>query len=82
MEGIEQLNIQLQFKLYLARLGIKDLAKDSEQYKQLEMSFFAGCSQLLFLFENVIADIEDEDRAMLHMEDLLLQCDQFWKSKQ
>lgn len=77
----KQLNVEVQFNLYMEMVGLKDrLPKTSPQYREMKRTFFGATGMLLVLFRDVLAEL-DENRAVLHLEDMNIQCEQFWKEQ-
>lgn len=77
----KNLEIDYQYELYLKRIQLNKDTMHPQQRIETKRAFYGGFSQLLVLMRDDIANIEDEDRAVLILEDLNTQCEQFWRSQ-
>jgi hypothetical protein len=64
---MEKFNIELQYQLYLKRVGLSEETMHEAQKIQLKQTFFGAFGQFLVLLESEIADL-DEDKAVEVLE--------------
>jgi len=77
----KNLEIDHQYQQYLKRMQLDETKMHPQQKIETKRAFYGGFSQLLVLMFNDVADIDDEDKAVLTLEDLSVQCEQFWKTQ-
>ena len=77
----KSLDLEIQYKFYLEKVGLKESTMHPTQKAETKRAFFGACGQMLILFRDVIAGIEDEDKAILQMQDLLNQVGIFWNQE-
>lgn len=77
----KNLEIEHQYQLYLKRMQLDESKMHPTQKIETKRTFYGGFTQLLVLLHEDIADIEDEDRAVLTLEDLNTQCEQYWRTQ-
>ena len=75
------LDLEVQYQKYLDMVSLKESEMGSIQKRETKRAFFGGCIHLLVLFRDTVGEIEDEDRAILHLEDLMQQAEQYWKEE-
>lgn len=62
-------NIEHQYQLYLRRVGQTEARMHPEQKLQVRQAFYGAVGQIIFLFRDEIAPLEEND-AVAVMEDL------------
>ena len=77
----ETLELEDQYKPYLMRVRLSEDRMSSIQRTETKRAFMGACGQMLVLFRDVIGAIEDEDKAILHMEDMFNQVKIFWNNE-
>lgn len=77
----KNLEIDHQYQLYLKRMGLDEDKMHPQQKVETKRAFMGGCAQMLALMFDDIADIEDENKAVLTLEDLNIQLQQYWKDQ-
>lgn len=75
---MQQFNLEYQYQLYLERVSLKEENMHHEQRKQLKQAFMGACGQLLILFRDDLGGIEDEEKAIATMQDMLNQVGDYW----
>lgn len=75
------LDLEIQYQTYLKRAGISEDRMHPQQRTEAKRAFFGACGQMLILFRDGIGAIEDEDKAVLQMEDLINQVKIFWRNE-
>lgn len=81
MSRSEILDLEVQWKLYLERVGHSEEKMHPQQKAETKRAFFGACGQILILFRDVLGSEEDEDKAVLQMEDLFNQVEIFWRDE-
>lgn len=79
--GNQNLEIEHQYELYLKRMKLDISKMHPQQRTETKRAFMGGFTQMLVLLRTDVAGIEDEDRAVLTLEDLNTQLEQFWNSQ-
>jgi len=81
-ENISQ-NFRLKdhFDHYLKAMGFEKSKLHHTQLEEMERVFMGACGQMLLMFRDGIAAIENEQVAVLQMENLLTQVKKYWLSK-
>lgn len=69
----EKFNLEVQYDLYLQRVGLKQSAMHPIQNKLMKDSFLAACGIMLVMLRDDLGAIEDEMEAIYVMENLLTQ---------
>lgn len=77
----KNLEIEHQYQLYLQRMQLDENKMSVVQKVETKRAFMGGFAQLLVLLREDIAAIEDEDKAVLTLEDLNTQLEQYWKTQ-
>ncbi len=77
----EQFNIEHQYQLYLKRIGLSEATMHGEQKKQLRLTFYGACGQMLILLREDLAAIENEDEAAEVLQNMLDQVGNFLLNK-
>lgn len=77
----ESLELEDQYQLYLKRVGLSEKNMHPVQRTETKRAFMGACGQILVLFRDVLGAIEDEDKAVLHMEDLFNQVQIYWRNE-
>lgn len=77
----KELELEYQYQQYLKKVGLSEEAMHPIQKIETKRAFFGACGQLLILFRDNIGSIEDEDKAILQMQDLINQVGIFWKEQ-
>ncbi|SDS13193.1 hypothetical protein SAMN04487764_1526 [Gillisia sp. Hel1_33_143] len=77
----KELELEYQYEKYLKITGLTENQMHPIQRQEIKRAFFGACGQMLVLFRDEISAIEDEDRAVLSMEDLVNQVEIFWKEE-
>jgi len=54
-------DLNAQYLLYLERIGLSEKNMHPEQKKQLKQAFFGECGQMLVLFRDGIAPMEESE---------------------
>lgn len=75
------LDLESQYQTYLKRVGISEERMHPRQRIETKRAFYGACGQMLILFRDGIGAIEDEDKAILQMQDLLNQVSIFWREE-
>lgn len=74
---MEKFNLEHQYKLYLKRSGLKEEDMPVSQRVETKRAFMGGCSQMVMLFTDDIAELE-ETEALKIFSDIINQCANFW----
>ena len=77
----KELELEYQYQKYLKRGGLNEATMHPIQKKETKRAFYGACGQLLVLFRDVLGKEEDEDKAVLYMEDLFNQAEIFWREE-
>lgn len=77
----KNLEIEHQYQLYLQRMQLDENKMSVVQKVETKRAFMGGFAQLLVLLREDIAAIEDEDKAVLTLEDLNTQLEQYWRTQ-
>jgi len=77
---MKELEIEHQYQLYLQRVDLDERRMPEVQKVETKRAFYAGFAQMLLLARDTISEL-DEDRAVLTLEDLLVQIDIFWQEQ-
>lgn len=77
----QSLELEYQYAQYLKRMKLVEPMMGEQQKKETKLAFYAGVSQTLSLMFNEVANMKDEHRAVLTLDDLVIQCQQFWESQ-
>lgn len=80
-KGNKNLEIEHQYQLYLKRMNLNEKNMHPVQRTETKRAFMGGMAQMLVVMRDDVGGIEDEDRAVLTMEDLLIQLEQYWKKQ-
>ncbi|AFD05977.1 hypothetical protein [Solitalea canadensis] len=75
---MEQFDLNEQYKLYLQRVGLKEVHMSPIQRIETKRAFFGACGQMLLLMRDDIGAIEDDNKAIEAMDNLLNQVGNFW----
>lgn len=75
----QNFSLEKQFDFYLEKAGFDKSEMNPVQLIETKKAFFGACGQMLIMFRDGIAAIEDEYAAVLQMEDLLKQVSKFWQ---
>ena len=78
---MNQFDLDHQYSLYLKRSGLKEAEMHEVQRTETKRAFFGACGQMLLLLRDDLGGMEDEDRAVATMHDMVIQCEQFWKDQ-
>lgn len=78
---MEKFELDHQYKLYLERSGLKEESMHPVQKIETKRAFIGACGQMLILLRDDLGAMEDEDKAILTMQDMITQCEQFWKEQ-
>ncbi|WP_417867995.1 hypothetical protein [Xanthomarina gelatinilytica] len=81
MGDSSELELEYQYQEYLKKIGLNESQMHPVQKVETKRAFFGACGQMLLLFRDNLATIEDEDRAVLTMEDLFNQVKIFWREE-
>lgn len=76
---IKELDLEVQYKTYLQKMQLDETKMHPVQKLETKNAFMAGCGQTLVLMLEVIGAMKDEDRAVLHLEDLLNQANFYFE---
>lgn len=77
----KSLDLEDQFSFYLNKVGLSKSEMHPIQLTETKRAFMGACGQMLVLFRDVLGAIEDEDKAILQMEDLFNQIQIFWNNE-
>ena len=77
----KNLEIDYQYELYLKRMALDESKMHEVQKTETKRAFYAGATQILAVMCVDIACIEDFNRAVVTIDDLVIQCEQFWKEQ-
>lgn len=77
----QSLDLEDQYKNYLELARMSESDMHPTQRTETKRAFMAGCGQMLVLFRDVLGAMEDEYKAVLHMEDLFNQVEIYWKNE-
>lgn len=80
-QTVKDLDIEIQYQHYLKLTGLFESTMHPTQKVETKRAFMAGFGQMIILMLEVVSEIEDEDRAVLHLEDLFNQTQMFWKNE-
>jgi len=69
----EKFNLEVQYDLYLQRVGLKQSAMHPIQNKLMKDSFLAACGIMLVMLRDDLGAIDDEMEAIYVMENLMTQ---------
>lgn len=78
---MSKFDLDHQYSLYLKRSGLKEAEMHEVQRIETKRAFFGACGQMLLLLRDDLGGMEDEDRAILTMADMVHQCERFWKDQ-
>ena len=70
----KNLEIDYQYELYLKRMALDESNMHEVQKTETKRAFYGGVTQMLILMCDDIASIEDFNRAVVTIDDLVIQC--------
>jgi len=74
----KKLDLEYQYQQYLKKVNLNEANMHPVQKVETKRAFFGGCAQTLEVILHTIADTEDEQKAVVQLEDLLVQTQMFW----
>lgn len=77
----KSLDLEDQYKMYLDKVNLSESNMHPLQRVETKRAFMGACGQMLVLFRDVLGAIEDEDKAILQMEDLFNQVKIYWNNE-
>jgi len=69
----EKFNLEVQYDMYLKRVGLNQTAMHPIQNKLMKDSFLAACGIMLVMLRDDLGAIDDEMEAIYVMENLMTQ---------
>ena len=76
---MNEFNLEHQYQLYLKRIALNEKNMHPEQKKQLRQTFFGACGQILILFRDELAILQ-EDEAIEKMQYMINQVSEYFLS--
>lgn len=76
----EKFNIEARYLFYLNKVNLKESEMHPTQKKQLRQTFYGAFGIALELLQNDVARIENEDEAILALEDMKNQVSKYFNS--
>lgn len=73
-----QTTVLEQWKLFLQRVGLKEEEMPADQQREMKRAFFGGVGQMLFYWRDDM-QLEDEDAAVKHLEEMVKEISVFWE---
>src|SRR6187401_2617047 len=78
---MDPFNLEEQYQFYLKKVGIKEEQMHIVQRVETRRAFMAGCVQILMLFTDKIADL-DENEGVEKIDSLIVQASKFWETQE
>lgn len=77
----KKFDLEYQWQEYLKMCGLKEDTLSVQQRRETKRAFFGAAGQLLILFRDDIGSIEDEEKAVGVMQNLIEQVGKYWTSE-
>lgn len=73
-------NLEELWQKYLELGGVKEEQLNEIQRKEMKKAFFGGCSSLLTVFFNEIAEL-DENKGVQALDNLFKEAETYWRTE-
>lgn len=77
----KSLDLEEQYLFYLKKMNLKESEMHELQKQETKRAFYGGIACLLNLTMNVIFKIDDEDRAVVSLDDVWNQTKVYWEKE-